>query len=424
LAAPALSSQYATVKNCLWLALRPALEPSTSSFEGRYTGLVMRFFGNATINRIYLHSALQSFAENAGAVFILTYLMESGLGAPLALCTLAALLMCRLLFRQILYPFAMRFGLRAALITGNLLAALGYLLLTQVNGLGLPLLLFMLVAALGEGFYWTSFHALSATLGDVEARGSQVSLVQLIYSLSAIIGPALGGFLISHFGGPTAFLVSATSQALGTLPLLGVSDPRLPAAQAHNAEADRFAWRIYFGDGLMSASNVYVWSLALFSTLGKNFETFGLAQAAAAIVGAGMALGAGRLFDLGHPKWSAALGLAAVTLALTVRTLGYGLPGTALIGLAMGAVAWPLYNSVFNSRVYNLAKASGNPLRFHIQGEGGWDVGTASGCLGAAFTLAQGFSYHLPIGIGLVGTAVVAATLHGSFQKAEPSFRE
>ncbi|MDE2385326.1 MAG: MFS transporter [Alphaproteobacteria bacterium] len=383
----------------------------------------MRFFANSTINRIYLHSALQSFAENAGGLFLVTYLMKSGFGAPFALLTFSALVLCRLLFRQGLYPYARLVGLKAALITGNLLAACGYLLLTQVHGPGLALAAFLLVAALGEGFYWTSFHALSATLGDVEARGSQVSLVQLIYSLSAIAGPAVGGLLLSRYGGTAAFLLSASSQALATLPLLGIANPVLPDGEAHNAEANRFAWRIYFGDGLMAAGATYSWSLALFITLGESFEAYGFAQAAAALTGAVMALGVGRLFDLGHHKWSAGLALSVLAVAVLARALGYGTPATAFIGLGLGALAGPLYGSAFNARVYNLAKASGNPLLFHIQGEGGWDVGAALGCGLAALMQAQGAAFVWPVSLGLLGLGAVAATLHGSFQKAEPSLR-
>ena len=58
------------------------------------------------------------------------------------------------------------------------------------------------------------------------------------------------------------------------------------------------------------------------------------------------------------------------------------------------------------ARVYNLAKASPCPFRFHMATEGGWDVGCCAGCLSAAALAAAGVPLSVPILLALAGAAV------------------
>ena len=61
-----------------------------------------------------------------------------------------------------------------------------------------------------------------------------------------------------------------------------------------------------------------------------------------------------------------------------------------------------LLEPVMMTPVYNLAKASPCPLRFHMATEGGWDVGCGAGCLAAAgLTAAHApLSWSILLGLG------------------------
>ena len=376
----------------------------------------MRFFDNSAINRIYLHSGLHGLSEHVGGIFVFIFLLKAGITAHLVLLSLAALVLMRLGFRQLVLPFAARFGLRGALIFGIVVGALGYIPLGFISGISPALGLYIFLTAFGDAFYWASYHANSARFGDEDARGAQVSAVQLVYSLSNIIGPLFGGFALVYFGPVAAFLFAGTIRLIGALPLLAT--PNIPVNR--NGSIDNksywFATSVYFFDGFGAAASGITWSLALFITLGENFQSYGLALAGAAIFGALMALGIGRLFDLGHHKWSTAIGMCAVCVFVFSAAIGYHNPVSAAVTLCIGAIAGPLYASVYNARVYNLAKASGEPLRFHVAGEGGWDIGCALGCCIAAFLIWQGLSFTWPMATGLLGTAGVWFTLHRSYQ--------
>lgn len=383
----------------------------------------MVYFANKDLNRIYTHALLFGFAENAGGVFIFVYLLKAGLGVPLVLASIGALLIIRFAFRQGVLPFAKRFGVRSALVMGAALGAVSYVALAFVDAADGKLLLFMLLAAFGEAFYWSSFHATVASLGDSHARGAQTSAIQLVYALTSVIGPIAGGFALAFIGPKAAFFAAAVAQGLSVIPLSRL--PRMPVPQAAKLQpaANRIAAMAYFGDGILASGHVFTWSMALFITLGEKFQAYGLAQALAALGGAVMALGLGRLIDAGHPKRSAAIGFSAIAVVVVFKALFYGTSALALVALAASAVAAPIYSSAYNSRIYNLAQASGDALRFHVSGEGGWDLGATIGCLSAAALIHFGFGFLPAIGVSLIGISIVSLVIRESYQKSEPSLR-
>ena len=328
----------------------------------------MRFFGNRSINFIYAHSALHGLSEQIGGIFVFVFLLKAGIAAHFVLLSFAAIVLCRLIFRQLAVPFANRFGLRQAFIFGVVVGAIAYVPLGFVHGLSPMLAVYLIIHALGDAFYWSCYHATTARLGDQESRGAQVSAVQLIYASSAIIGPLIGSSTQIYLGSVFAFTLAGCVRLLSAIPLLQIMQPASIPKGVVDAESKRFAWRIYFFDGLGTAGNSLSWTMALFITLNQNFQTYGLALSGAAVIGAIMGLGIGRLVDLGHHRWSVALGMSGIGLFVLAAALGYRDPFTAIIALALSAVAGPLYASAFNSRVYNIAQASGDALRFHVVG--------------------------------------------------------
>ncbi len=384
----------------------------------------MRFFDNSAINRIYLHSALFGLSERSGDAFVFVFLLKAGLPLPIVFLSLAAIVLLRLVFRQMVLPFARRFGIRPTLIVGIAIGALAYIPIGYVRDAGPTLILFLVLLGLGDAFYWACFHATSAKLGDVEARGAQVSAVQVVYSMSNIIGPLLGGLLQVSAGPIFAFLFAGLMRLLSVWPLLSTPNTKIDTSAKIDSKSKLFAAQVYFFDGFGNAASGNAFSLALFITLGQSFQRFGLALAGAAMLGAVMGLGIGRLFDLGHHKWSTAIGMCAAGVYVISAAIGYSHPITAVAALALGAMIGPLYASAYNARVYNLSKASGDALRFQIWGEGGWDMGCALGSCLAALLIFEGFSFAWPIAIGLIGTTGVWFTLHQSYQIAEPSLRK
>ncbi len=365
----------------------------------------MQLFDNNAINRAYLHSALQILAEYSGGVFIYVYLLKAGISVALVFCTIAAWCIGRLVLRQMVVPAAKRFGLRNCLVFGTVVDGIDYLILGQVHEPSSMLIAYILCSSFGNCFYWTCYHSMVAMLGNAEKRGAQVSAIGFIIALNSIIGPLLGGFLLVHAGTSYGFLGAALLQFLSLIPLLKMTNVEIAKTATVESGALRRARRIYFADGVTTASGYFIWAVALFQTLGESFTSYGAALAVAGLAGAIMSLGVGRLIDIGHFSKAHQIAYGFTAMALIVKALGFSQPWSAVAANAIGAIAAPLYWSAMMSNVYNLAQSSSCPLRFQVAAEGAWDMGLALGCLIAAALMWAGFGYFAPLAFGLFGCA-------------------
>jgi DHA1 family inner membrane transport protein len=364
------------------------------------------FLGNDAINRVNLHTTIQALAQGAGGVFVFVYLLKAGVATPWVLCTLAGMTAGRFALRPLVLVAARRRGLRDTLMLGTILEAAIFLLLPSVHGPGPMLLLVIAVSALGSVFYWTSLHAYTALLGDAEHRGHQISAGAAASAVVNILAPWAGGWSLATLGPVTTFCLVAVIQVGAIAPLFGAPSPRV-------AETARIGWRearlavvLQAADGWFGAGFEYVWQIALFVTLGEHFASYGGAMALAGLVGAGASLTVGRFIDLGHARTWVFVAYGACALVIVLKATSLASPTIAVAANALATVAGLLLQPVMMARVYNLAKASPCPLRFHMATEGGWDVGCCAGCLTAAAFTAAGVPLSVSILLALAGAAV------------------
>src|SRR5687768_6300386 len=126
----------------------------------------MTLFGNSAFNHVYLHAAIQAFAELGGGAFLSVTLLKQGVPVPLVLCSMAAINAARFFLRAGVLPVARRIGLRNTLIVGTLFESTTYWLVPHVDGPGPMLLVLIALASVGSVIYWTSYHAYVAVAGD------------------------------------------------------------------------------------------------------------------------------------------------------------------------------------------------------------------------------------------------------------------
>lgn len=359
---------------------------------------------NRAVLRATIHYGFHAFAEAGGGAFVFVYLLKAGVSVPATLTIIAILLAGRFVLRPLVLPFARRYGLKASLMLGSAITAFVYPLLTAVHGPGLPLAAFCFVSSLAGVFYWTSFHAYFATVGDPEARGRQIGLREAVATTLGVIAPVLGGWSLVTLGpGPTFWVVGAI-QALSCAPLVGAPDVVILREAPGAFTAARRGLFLFLFDGFFAAGFYYVWQIALFISLGESFLAYGGAIALAALAAAILGLFLGHSIDAGHGRKAVVLAYVVAAVIVAFRAASFGSPWLAVIANAVGAFVTSLVVPTMMTAVYNMAKASPCALRFHIVTEGAWDVGCGSGCLVAAGLVVIG----LPLSLGIL-TAIGAA---------------
>jgi MFS transporter, DHA1 family, inner membrane transport protein len=379
----------------------------------------MAYFQNRSINLMYLHTALQGIAFHGGESFAFIYLLKAGIPLPGVLLAIGFMYGCRIILRQAVVPFVKRAGLRNGLIFGICLEAATYLIVSHVTGVDAFLVIYLLLFSLSSSFYWTTLHAYIAMSGDTEHRGKQVSATEFINTIVGILAPIMSGLLLSNFPPIVAFSVIAMVMLASAMPFLFASNTQIAREAVVPQAARRQARSIMFTDGLRAALFHYTFTLVLFVTLGQSFAAFGGAMALSGLLGGLFGLFIGRSIDLGHGKKARTLAYGAMGLAGLVRAIGYPLPWTAITANSLAVIAWPMYATVMNGRLYDLAKQSPCTLRYHVVAEGGWDLGTAIGCTVAASLLWSGLSPFWPLSLSLVATVAGYLVLSRSFKETQ-----
>ncbi len=378
----------------------------------------MAFMRNDAVNRVNLHSGVQALAQSGGSLFFVVYLVQAGVAVPLALSTMAAIITIRFFLRPVILPLAIRWGLKPLLIAGTLGLALQYPLLARVHGVGPDLAALALVTAIGEILYWPNYNAYFAVIGDDEHRGHQVSAREALVAVASILAPLVGGWALVSFGPGPMFAAVGLIQLLAAIPLLGI--PNVPIQKAASPGIFRLARTgmiLASTDAWFDASFFFVWQIALFVTLGRNFSSYGGAMALAGLVGAACGLVLGRHIDGGGGRRATAIAYALTATVVIARSASAGSPWLAVGANAAGAFVMSLISPVIGAAIYPLAKAAPCPLRFLIFTEAAWDVGCIGGCLASAGLVAAGAPLNLTMLLSLPALFVAALTLRRTYAR-------
>jgi len=363
----------------------------------------MAYFRNNTVNLLNLHYGIHCLALSGGGAFFLVFLLQSGVPAPAVLAALAAILLGRFVIRPSVLVLARRVGLKPLVIAGTIATGLQYPMLAEVHGIGPALFVLCAVSAVGDTFYWTTYHAYFATLGDAEHRGHQIGAREAIAAVVGIVGPLATGWALTALGPRAAFGATAVVLMLGALPIVWTPNVKVAWTAPGAFKASVPGALLFAADGWIAAGYHFVWQIALFLALGASFSAYGGAMALSALVGAVSGLFLGRLIDAGHGVRAVAIALGTLVLTAALRAASYGNAPLAVIAQACGALVLCLYAPVLGTAVYNQAKRSPCALRFHIAAEGGWDLGGAGAGLICAGLLAAGAPLGACILLSLAG---------------------
>lgn len=371
----------------------------------------MAYFRNRTVNLLNLHYWIHAVAVTGGSAFFVTYLLKAGVPAPTALSSFALILLGRFLIRPLIVPLTVRWGMRTMVIVGTLLTALQFPLLAEVQGVGYMLALLIAVSSVGDTVYWSTYHAYFATLGDDEHRGHQIGVREAVTALVGVVSPLMTGLLLVTYGPRAAFSLATVFCIVSALPLLRTPEVRVAPAVSGAFRASIPGLLLFVADGWIMAGYVFVWQIALFTSLNEDFLAYGSALALAAIIGGIGSLTLGRHIDAGHGSRAVVYAFGTFALIIVLRAVATGNATVAIMANALGALGACLYVPTLMTAVYTQAKRAPCPLRFHVATEGGWDIGGASGILCAALAIRMGLPLWTGILMSLFGVAAIVVLL-------------
>jgi MFS family permease len=338
------------------------------------------------------HNSTYMLASSLASGFVGAFLLRDGISLPVVLLLYAATYLVRYIFRLSVLPVVRRAGFRSSIMLGMGIIALQYLPLAWADK---PrwLALWILCRALGEAIYWPAYHAAVAVAGSVEKRGRDLGLRAALTAIGSILGPLAGGFMIATLGSASTFVTGFVISALAIVPVLFCREfaaGRVPGVRETLGDVDALGFAMFFTDGWMSAGWLIMWPLIYFLILGSHYETFGMANAAAGLVGLVVSLVGGRWIDRRrHDSWQLAWVCVALVGSIMLRATASWWPLGGTIANLSGCAMSSAYLPLIMSAMYDRAKRSPNAFQFHLAIEGAWDSGSMTGLLvGAALAWA------------------------------------
>ncbi|TPG57679.1 MFS transporter [Roseomonas nepalensis] len=370
--------------------------------------------GPSPFRLLTLHYAFFQLSAALAGGFVGAYLMKLGFSLPVALLAYATLLTTRLGLRLISLEVVRRLGYRRAMITGAALCAAGFLPLMRADE-PVWLAVWLLLFSLAESLYWPLYHAAAAVIGGA-SRGRELGLRTALSSLIGIAGPIAGGLMLERLGPAVDFGLAGVLTLLSIIPLARLRDipaGPVPGMRDSMRGIDRLGIVAFAADGWMCSGLTLAWPMVLFTALGSHYEAFGLANAAAGLVGAVAGITCGRAIDRGQRGRYLLLVCGALVLSFALRACASWSPAAAAVANASGAAIAGLYVPVLMSVIYDRAKGSGAAYRFHFAAEAGWDLGAATGCMAAALVAWGTTVPSLAVLPGVLGVVVVHRCVRG-----------
>jgi hypothetical protein len=376
----------------------------------------MTLFANRDLNRLAVHSTLEQLSWGISSAFSAVFLLRAGLSPAAIFLCLGAIIALRFAFRPAVLLTVRAIGLRATLIIGTFLYGVQSPLLAPVHGLDAALVIYCVVTALAQAFYWTCYHAMFAAIGDAGSRGRQVGWRQMLVGIAGIVGPGMGGVLLTVAGPWAAFGAAGAIELAAIVPLIDVIDPPIALVAPPGAFAFYKRGILLLGsDGWIFNISAWAWSLIMFQALSARYDVFGGALTAAALAGALNGMVLGRFIDMGHARRAAWVNAATLAGTLVAKAV-CGSDPIAVVAVAIGTtMLGGLYVPTLMTAIYNEAKASPCPLRFHFAAEIGWDIGGALACLVSAALCALGVPLQAVIVLALPMVAFQAFVLDASY---------
>lgn len=172
------------------------------------------------VKELFVASIMVNFALAMVQIFEPIYLYKSGY----SLLKIAIFYLVVYVFYFFLIPFGAKFankhGYESAMFLGSAFYVLFYVSLFLI--IKYPALFYVsaIIYAIQKSFYWPGFHADFAHNSEDSEEAREISSISVSSALMFILGPIVGGLIVSYFGFPVLFIIVSILFLVSNIPML------------------------------------------------------------------------------------------------------------------------------------------------------------------------------------------------------------
>lgn len=345
---------------------------------------------------IYINNLMRTLAWSLGGLFSPLYIFllgyeQSGLVTGLKV-VIFAIVIERVLVTLLALPLGklvFRLGFKWSILLGTFLLSV-YFLLPAVFPRSFILIAVMSVIASFEILiYWIARLSIMSMDGEKSHYGHDVSFLAITDRLVSILGPFVGGYLITRGGFATMFSVVTVASFISALPMFFIRDHKITDGISLPGFLDFFRARenrhlnlAFFGQGVNNAIDGFFWPIFFFLVI-KSFEIIGGVTSAITACTILVVYLAGRWFDKQRAKGgnederSFTLASGWIAFLTFVRPLFTGLFSLVSYDLII-SLTGPFWWIPYDSYLYSAGKRFSSPLAFYAYREVVYSIGRFS----------------------------------------------
>lgn len=221
--------------------------------------------------------------------------------------------------------YAARHGYEVSIFVSTFFLIIYYLCLFLLPQFPWLIILAPIAYALQKAFYWPAYHADFAKYSTPSHSGREISLMTLIISLVYVLGPVLGGLLITFGGFKLLFIIASLLFLISNIPLLLTKEVFRPTGFGYLeifkrmlSKKERGVFLAYAGYGEELIFMV-VWPIFI-SLIIINYFSIGLLMTLATLLTVIITVYLGKLTDTKNKKkiLQAGVGISLLTWVLRI----------------------------------------------------------------------------------------------------------
>ena len=316
------------------------------------------------ISELYVSVAIKNFAFSMIAIFEPVYIYK--LYDSLSIVLLYYAVSYTIYF--FLVPFgakaAAKYGFEHCIFYSIPFAIIYFLVLSQIPNLWWLIFLAPLLSTGYKLLFWPSFHTDFAHYSKSGYKGRELSALSFISTIAMIIGPIIGGIILTKFGFEVLFVIVSIVSLISIVPLFTTKEKFIPHKFSYRKAVRRFVKPYgcykrkdslaYFGYGEELIS-MTIWSIFIFLVV-KKFYLMGILASIIVVLVSIIALYVGKLVDiLGRKEKKKLLNYSVILLSVSwfLRPFALNWLSILLIDIfskgSKTGVTYPLYTFIYSA---------------------------------------------------------------------------
>lgn len=236
------------------------------------------FLKNRELNELYLSIAIRAIAVSMINLFIPIYLLKLNYSLP---AVLTFFIIANAVHAFLVIPAAKisaKFGFKHSILFSMPCYVIFYLLLYSLEQFSWPLLLLAIVFGTAHALYWTGYLLDFCKFSDKKHRGREISIANIIGSSCFIIGPIIGGFILTTTGAQFLLILVSIILLLSALPLFASKDIHRPLKfkiKELFKKQETKNTLAFLGFGIESGVAMVIWPIIVFFSILGTYTKLG-----------------------------------------------------------------------------------------------------------------------------------------------------